>query len=310
MLELIYKAFGRSGRRRRQLVSRFVAKSAGPSTSDSSSLEALLQLASNVDKKALAESGEIPGDAGSKAAKKNHAWMDNWDKPKLLQFLKSQKMVQMDHGAVINWQGKPIRIIDEDVRVPDQATWGGKPSEVLVRARQAAWWKRVANKIQPPLGKGEWELLEKLSNGAQEQPEWRIPSRRTPAKPLTDDADEAESEWHWEEYATQSTAFLEKPSAARAKRYFGDTTSSPFLGKPHRDTLSDRWFRRVYREVWQRTCYMEQDPNTLEYKFTWGAAPSKDQLPPPSERQQLLFDGVDSKGRKLGAAREEPAKEP
>lgn len=286
MAALISKGFGRSGKRRRGLLSQFVLAQ-GPD--DSASLEALLG-----DKKAATENDET--EPAAKSLPKN-SFLDKWDRPKLLQFLKSQRAQQEQTGSGVEWDGNPIKTVDESVQVPQKNIWGKKPSETLVRAKQAKWWKRQADKTMPPLGKGEWHLLQRLSNGAQDEGEWKIPSRRTAVKPLSGEADQAEQEWNWEEYATKPTASIERARMVRAQQYFGECNSTPFLGKAHRNTIPERWFRRTYNQIWRKTAYMEQDPNTLKHKFTWGSSQNK--LPSATERQSVLFEGVDDKGREL-----------
>ena len=307
MEALISKGFGRSGKRRLELVSNFVVAQ-GPN--DSSSLEALLEVPKETPSNKEA-ANPVEGTTENSHAKtvtkpRKYGFLEKWDKPKLVQFLESQRRVQQNNNDGVSWEGKPIRSVNQNARVPEKNIWGKPPSEILVRAKQAKWWKRHADKILPPLGKGEWDLLQRLSSGAQKEGEWRIPARRTPAKPLSGNANHTEPEWDWEEYATKPAAVIERPQMARAKRYFGESDSSPFLGQPHRDTVSERWFRRTYARTWQKTAYMEQDPNTLKYKFTWGKL---DKTPPPAtERQSVLFEGVDGRGRKTKETPSEPAK--
>lgn len=307
MAALISKGFGRSGWRRYELVSHFVE---APGPNDSSSLEALLETSKGApnDKGPASHGDGIPGNSDAKHASnsRSHAFLDKWDKPKLAQFLRSQRTVEEQTGKWVSWDSRPIRSVDENSQVPEKNTWGKPPSEILVRAKQAKWWKRHADKMMPPLGKGEWDLLQRLSNGAQDEGEWEIPTRRTPAKLLSGDADQMEPVWDWEDYATNPTAWIERPRMAIANRYLGESNSSPFAGKPHRNTVPGRWFRRTYGQTWQKTAHMEQDPNTLKYKFTWGALKRK--LPSATERQRIVFEGVDDKGRELRETSANPAK--
>lgn len=150
----------------------------------------------------------------------------------------------------------------------------------------------------PPLGRGEWEMLKQLSNGGQERGEWKIPERRTPAIPLTTSgATGAQASWNWEDFALKPAAIVEKPKSLKQQRRTGQKDDSPYGVKDRDRKLSARWFQRAYSRAWQLTPTMSQDPNTLNYSFTWGSVQSK--LPPAAEHQLEVFRDVDQKGRKV-----------
>ncbi|KAF4125480.1 hypothetical protein GMORB2_4320 [Geosmithia morbida] len=298
MTRLMAKGFGREGKRRRQLVSEFVVSQG---VGDSSSLEKMLE-AATVDDDGVAATTPDDARSSTKKRKDKNAFLDRWDRPKLLQFLKTQQRAQNETKTSVIWGGSPIKTVDDMAGIPATNSWGKPPSETLVRAKQAKWWKRHADKIMPPIDKGEWQLLQRLSDGAQSQrgSEWAIPPRRTPAVSLSGPVEE-DTKSRLDASAFHSAAFVDRPRTVRLRRYTGESRDAgPYTGKPHRDTISDRWFRRAYRRVWRKTSYAEMDANTLKYTFTWGKA-SSTSLPPPSPTQSTVFDGVDDNGQPKSA---------
>ncbi|KAG5929216.1 hypothetical protein E4U53_002507 [Claviceps sorghi] len=304
MQGLLMKGFGRTANRRRELMTQLV-KPQGPA--DSQALESLLDQTSapsTADQKPAAaaasktsEGGESEGDDGSRKLK--HSFFERWDQVKLLQFLRSQKQQQMATKDSTSWPGTFVKSINPDQHVPKTNIWGKPPAASLVRAKRAQWWKRNADKIMPPLGKGEWALLQDLSQGTQEAGEWAIPARRPHA--LVESTSEAGipgGRWDWEAHAAAPAARVEQPRTASRHRRTGLHDSGPYGGTLGRNDLSSRWFRRVYNRTWQVTPKMEQDPNTLCYSFQWGHTVPK--LPSATTAQMQIFDGVDARGNLEG----------
>ncbi|KAH6610102.1 hypothetical protein Trco_000122 [Trichoderma cornu-damae] len=283
---LIAKGFGRSGSRRRELMAQFVIPQ-GPK--DSSALEKALGSADRGSKDA--ESSDPPAQAS--AAKK--VFFEKWDQAKLLRILQSQRQQQKDTKGTASWPGSLVKTLDPDQFIPKETIWGKPPGEKLMRTKRAHWWRRNADKIMPPLGRGEWEMLKQLSNGGQERGGWMVPERRTPANPLAAVAEEAA--WNWKDYATKPAAIVEKPRSLKHQRRTGQKESGPYGVKDRSRSLSARWFQRAYSRAWQLTPTMAQDPNTLRYSFTWGSVRLR--LPPAAKHQLEIFQGVDQNGRKL-----------
>ncbi|RFU74177.1 hypothetical protein TARUN_8069, partial [Trichoderma arundinaceum] len=288
---LISKGFGRSGSRRRELMAQFVIPQ-GPK--DSSALGKVLDPADrgNESTKTSAESG----------AKVKKAFFEKWDQDKLLRILQSQRQQQKDTKGTASWPGTPVKTLDPDQFIPKETIWGKPPGDNLKQTKRAHWWRRNADKIMPPLGKGEWEMLKELSNGGQERGEWMIPERRTPAAPVKAMAENTEqTDWNWKDYATQPAAIVEKPKSLKQQRRTGQKDNGPYGVKDRDRNLSARWFQRAYNRAWQLTPTMAQDPNTLRYAFTWGSVQSR--LPPAAKHQLEIFEGVDENGRKLSKAK-------
>ncbi|KAI6785508.1 uncharacterized protein J7T54_007151 [Emericellopsis cladophorae] len=290
MRHLIDEGFGRSGKRRATLLRQFLVPE-GPQDSDA--LEALTSgNQQSVQRSTAATEGEQNPEATHlKSKKQKYGFLQAWDRPKLLRFLKSQKdqmgAASADRGVL--WNVGDIKSVKEDNEVPELNKWGKPPGETLVRAKQAKFWKRNVEKILPPLGRGEWEMLEKLSIGLQAEgdKEYRIPDKRTPAKT-------ADAAWDWKEYAVKPTSHIERAAQVKQRQRHGDLSGNPYLGRAKRDSVSDRWYRRTYGQAWRKSAYVEVDPNKLKKKFAWGGAPPL--APGPAPEQMDVFQGVRARG--------------
>ncbi|KND89589.1 hypothetical protein TOPH_05605 [Tolypocladium ophioglossoides CBS 100239] len=290
---LISKGFARTGSRRRELMAQFV-KPQGPN--DSQALEALLDKAGEGKQPSDTTKGATSG-AVQGSRKPQNVFFQKWDQPKLLQILQSQKQHQKDTKGTTSWPGTAVKGTDQDQFVPKLNIWGIPPVEGLVRAKRAHWWRRSADKIMPPLGRGEWDLLGRLSTGAQDGGEWAIPERRHSAKPLLSQDERSLPSLDWEGYATNPAAVVEKEQSRSRQRRSGRKDTGPYGGRERSQAVSSRWFRRAYNRTWQLTPSMSQDPNTLRYSFAWGTAQSK--LPAATKAQLEVFEGVDKRGHKL-----------
>lgn len=297
MENLVMEGFGRKGARRRELVAQIV-RPQGPS--DRKSLEAMLDQAPPTSEQASSDAVQLdsaaPEDHLAEGAKKRphaNAFFEKWDQPKLLHLLESQREQQKKTQGSASWPARMLKGSDADQFVPQLNIWGKPPSDVLVRAKRAHWWRRNASKMMPPLGKGEWELLQRLGAGAQDSGEWARPLRRAyPAPSSTLPGEASISSWDWTRDAGLPTAAAERDKGVRQRRRTGQIDDGPFGGRPRRDDFSDRWFRRLYNRIWQLTPHMRQHPNTLEYEVSWGKTAPK--LPNATGAQLRIFEGLDA----------------
>jgi hypothetical protein len=321
MESLMMKAFGRTGARRRSLLSDYVkledpAKPEIPSNSDD--LENLIKkVESNVKSpetnptEQQAKSAELtPTDKNginpiSPRAKRGPkplqpAFYHKWDTGKLNALLLSQKALQ--ESAVLAWPKRPIKSLNPDKNIPAKNIWGQPPAENVCQAKRARFWKRAADKIMPPVNNEEWELLGRLSKGAQEGDEqWQIPQRRPSAKAvLAEDPKLSTLDWNWESYATQPTNRIERKSPHTAFSFVGrDREKHPYQSRIEHKELTPRWFRRAYQRVWQFTPREALDPKlrTKKNAFEFGTLPIS--IVPASKAQLEIFEGVNAMGQKL-----------
>ncbi|KAJ4312325.1 hypothetical protein N0V84_009986 [Fusarium piperis] len=329
MEKLIYHGFGRMGFRRRSLVSDFV-RPEGPSDSDA--LEALIdggatqsspgktdsavskashgQDGSSSDTNAQsqapdenAEEKRPPGRWNNKPVHIRNDFHEKWDIDKVTELLSSQRELQKSSN--ISWLKRKIKGLKPSGAVPTYNLWQMPLALNVIRAKEAHFWRRAISKMMVPLSNGEWELLGQLSQGAQEQGEWKIPTRRPAASPVQVVEQNTLSNWNWEAYASQPAARVERrPKKSSFVRSEGKD-EEPYQAQQKKREISPRWYRRTYQRAWQFTPKMDQDPRSLKHNFTWGTF--KKTTVSASNTQLSVFDGVDSHGRKIKARTESPS---
>ncbi|KAF4447757.1 hypothetical protein F53441_8776 [Fusarium austroafricanum] len=223
-------------------------------------------------------------------------FFDKWDTNKLRSLLHAQRELQQ--STKLAWPRKSIKTLNPDSRVPAKNIWGERPTPNIFQAKRAGFWRRSATKVMPPLSSDEWDLLGRLSKGAQEEEEWRIPERRPAAKPvLAAESKPSTLDWDWESHATQPTNKVEHLNRLSSFAFVGrDKTNHPYESKHGSKELSPRWFRRAYQRVWQFTPKMDSDAETGKAEFLWGTLTHP--AVPPTKGQLSIFEGLNSRGEK------------
>ncbi|KAM0348719.1 hypothetical protein ACHAPU_004158 [Fusarium lateritium] len=336
MEDLMMKAFGRAGARRRGLLSDYVklesskrpAKHKNPSNSDA--LEALIkgvevdaksrktditkpaettlkvdtssneQETNTVDSTPSDDNGTTSNSSRARRGPKplQPAFYHKWDTEKLRMHLSHQRKFQ--DSTDIAWPKSNIKSLDPDKSLLEKNVWGQPPTENVIQATRARFWKRAATKIMPPVDNEEWELLGRLSKGAQEEEErWQVPTRRPAAEAVLAEGPKPSTlDWNWESYATQPTNRIERKSQHTDYSFVGtDREKHPYQSRIEHKELTPRWFRRAYQRVWQYTprAASDSNPKTKKY-YEFGTVPIN--TVPASKAQLEIFEGVDKMGQK------------
>lgn len=242
-------------------------------------------------------------------------WLESWDTEKILTFAKSQA------GRNLRNSPRPslsLKKLDPSKAVPPMNIWGKPFADKPARLKEKKWWKQCANRILPPLPRGEWELLKQLATG-EAGSQWAIPARRLLAAPVMPSlpgaspaADSGIETWDWEKYLAGPVRAVERPNSRRfrlASRPFPVPTNSPFDGPAigfHNYT--PRFWRRLYGEMWQLSAVMEKRASGQAngWDITWGGTPL--QPLPPTAASFEFFEGVDSKGALPRRSGDQPEK--
>ncbi|PHH82589.1 hypothetical protein CDD82_5514 [Ophiocordyceps australis] len=291
MTKVISLAFGRTGFRRREIIAAFV-KSEGPSNTEA------LQAALTKYQDSLPDSPQPQ----HKRKKRHH--VDNWDKSKVKDMAASQKKQQRLTKSTTSWPVAAYKDLALDAEVPEKTKWDQPPCASLVKAKTDSALIAMGDKAMAPLPKGEWDLLGRLSQGAQSEDEWAIPERRLAAKPLTgQDQQVVPGSLDWIAHALKPAAVAEKNKKPSLQRRYGLSDQGPHAPQLHSSDISPRWFKRAYNRVWQMTPAMHQDAKTLKCSFKWGTPISR--LVPASKIQLQFFKGVNKTN---GAWLKEPRK--
>lgn len=284
MTKLIQHGFGREGFRRRAIMRDFVRPQGAD---DTQCLEEAMNATIENESRSIVPSGK-------RQKQPKNSFFLRWDEPKLRQILESQKSQEKATQQSTSWR-TGIKSLNSDQYVPQKTIWGTPPVDSLVQSKRARWWRSNAEKIMPPLGRGEWELLGKLAGGAQETGEWKVPSRRRPAIPVIEDSNDVQHAQALLDYARAKASSIESRSKVRQVRFSGRKDCGPYTRGQEDRTISPRWFKRAYNRTWQTTPTMTQNPNTLQYSFTWGAITPK--IPEASAQQRAVFAGVNKQGK-------------
>lgn len=276
MRRVLLLAFGRIGRRRRELLDRLVRKDP---PADSAALQELIHSAS-------AGSGSAPADEPDD-------WLAKWDVEQIRTFLASQSQ------AGIQSSPRPVlksKHVNPEKSIPTENTWGRPLHPRLARSKLKKAWKKLIDRVLPPVPHGEWEVLRDLAAGKLTGPEWRVPARRPVAAP-SDEAGGQEQPWHWVPYTIQPVRQVERKHSRRLTLMTGSVDDGSLLGsspaKVHNYTA--RFWRRLYSHVWHMTATMEKKPVGNGWNIKWGNA--RLELSPPTASHAEFFQGVSKDGR-------------
>ena len=265
MRRIMLLAFGRTGRRRRQLVKELLAPEIATTNEE---LE-----------KHMAETATI--------MKENRKvdWLDKWDTEKLGKYARMQASVSLHDVPKPELSAKQI---NPALFIPKENSWGKPLTPQLYRTKLKKMWKLAADKIMPPLPKEEFEMLGALAQGKIRDPKLLLPPPRRPvAQPLDGEIFPPRT-WNWQDYAVKPVAIVEKAANRRNKLLTGavDEHSPVFDPQPlscHKYTM--RSWRRLYQSIWQ-LCSTIEKGDDKSFKVVWG---SPDFMPPRPSMGELEF---------------------
>lgn len=273
-LKVLMIAYGRVGRRRRELIKTLLTDDPGNIPEDTAALLEILNGNSNFEK--LSESRYPKGG------------------PKFNAFLKSQYTCRI----------KDVRdtIKELEPKIPKENIWGRPLPLKRVATIKKNWWSMVLKKLLPPVSKEEFERLRSLSIGTTHQ-EWLI-SKRKPAISLNENNETKNSlQWlHIFKTPIRDVNEIEinmiKPTPFGLVRDENEIVSPSKFKKPPIQKLirSYRSMRRLYGKVWALTPTMSKDEVTGKWNVEWGRGSSSylaGQISQPCNRDLELFQDLD-----------------
>lgn len=271
MRRVLFLAFGRIGRRRRELLDRLVRKE--PPT-DSAALQQMIR----------AEAPNEPDD-----------WLAKWDVKKLQAFLVAQAQ------SGIRSSPRPIlkaTQTDPAKQVPTENAFGLPLHPKPARTKLKKAWKRIIDRVLPPVAEGEWTLLRDLASGKVTGPGWEIPTRRLVAGPKGETAGQLEQRpWNWIPYVAKPIRYVERTNA-RPLKLMAETAdadgSLPGSRPAKLHNYTARFWRRLYAQVWQLTATMKKKPSGEGWDVKWGS--TRLSLSAPAAVHEEFFHGVSKDG--------------
>jgi hypothetical protein len=247
MRRVLLRAFGRVGRRRRQLMSELLKKSPPTNT------EELAQFTAHIT--SLAAEG------------RERDWLDAWNVEKLRVLLKSQQMTDPLDSPKASLSRASIH---PEKAVPTENSWGLPLAKVTARTKLRNAWKTVADKCLPPLPKEEWRALGDIAEGVVQQ-RWLPPPRRPVAQALSPQP--PIHTWEWQKYAVKPVVVVDRPASRRNKLLTGAVDDNTPTGDPEPincHIYTPRLWRRLLGSIWQLTPVMEPKPDGKGWDITWG----------------------------------------
>jgi len=257
MQRVLLRAFGRLGRRRRELMSRVLVRDA-PTDTDELARQA--------------------ADAAAIASENRRIdWLDSWDIDKLRRYANSQVQAGLTNSPrpqIATHQTQPAKVI------PAENSWGRPLAPKLYRTKLKKMWAAVADKCMPPLPRKEWETLKAIAEGTV-QGGWLPPPRRALARCMSGEGQGGHG-WDWQAYAVWPVAFVDRPANRRNKLLTGAVHDNTPTGDPqpigcHKYTR--RTWRRMMSDVWRLTATMEKKPGGQHLDIRWGKTVFQ---PPPA----------------------------
>ncbi|KAG7142286.1 hypothetical protein HYQ45_001358 [Verticillium longisporum] len=263
MQRILRLAFGRLGKRRRELMADLLHQDP---PSDTAALEARLSkldLAKNTTDNSASRTKEPPLKPRTP---------DHWDTESLLAYLRSQKRHQ-DHTTPATWSKSPLTNLNPERDLDKLKTILGQPMpERRLRIRREKWWKHAADRVMPPLAKAEWDTLAQAALGNLPVDQYTTLPRRPLARSKTPEINPAQKSWNWTPYADRPASLVERPRAVTNVRLVDEPEVGPYGGdlESRIRPLSNRQFRRQYRQIYESSSFAEQHPTTLKKSFQWG----------------------------------------
>ncbi|KAF3766703.1 hypothetical protein M406DRAFT_53276 [Cryphonectria parasitica EP155] len=294
MRRVLMLSFGRIGKRRRVLMSRFLAK---PPPADSD------ELARQIREEAEGPQGpgrEAPAGGPKQGRQLKRDWLDNWDLPKLHALAASQAKRSF-------WSPKPSikgNKLNPQEAIPELNIWGRPLAARLRRSKMRKWYKAQVNRLMPPVGRGEWEMLRHLAAGTADRNLWEMPTRRPQGLPVYQGGRPEEEgydskqqsgggggKWDWKEFATHPVRHIERGSSRSMKVRTGEQGEAPYgLGAPIgvHSYKRARFWTRLYSKIWEMTPTMtkvEDQPG--RWHVEWGRVEKK--TPVATANQAAFF---------------------
>ncbi|KAM7188870.1 hypothetical protein V8F20_010379, partial [Naviculisporaceae sp. PSN 640] len=194
------------------------------------------------------------------AAQRRPDFLDRWDLDKLTAFLRSQAAQNKE------------KFTHPETQVPTQSAWGLPLVPELARSKLRKKWKKAIQNILPPIPKTEWETLRDIVENKASKKDFFIPKRR-PVAQTAQKIEHEQDEWEWLPFAIKSVQGLRSQASRRNRLLSGAVDEDTPTGPPpvigvHKFTA--RVWRRMFLDIWEKCAYVEKDPDTQKWAFIWG----------------------------------------
>lgn len=198
-------------------------------------------------------------------------FLDRWDREKLYAFLKSQFANQS------TTRDKSFHLNPPEKYIPTESAWGLPLVPELARNKLKRGWVMLAKRVMPPIPKAEWETLRDIVENKASKEVFNVPKRRPVAKrPGHENA--LEDQWNWLPYAIKPVHALESQANRKNRLLSGIVDEHTPTGEPpvigcHKFT--PRLWSRLFMMIWQQTAYIEKTSDVKKWNVVWGKFPRR-----------------------------------
>lgn len=294
MYRVLLLTFGRTGKRRRELVNQLVKKELPSDTAE---------LAKQMEETSITPRAPITPETESKTPPAGSTartytplppdFLDEWDLQKLEAFVKSQISASPEHSPRPTLKRKNANPMKD---IPSENIFGRPLAKKLHRSKLRKAWVKIINRVLPPIPKQEWETLRSLALGEADKSLWVMPARRPMGTASLQDNDNAsageQNIWDWKSYATKPTRLVERNKSRFEQLRSGERGDGPYdRGPIGAHTFTTRSWKRMYIKIWEQTATMEKqlkESGQVRWNVQWGRVSEAD-APLPTDAQLEFF---------------------
>ena len=277
--KLLFLTYGRTGKRKRELIRDLIRPPETSLPEDEKALEDLIQ--NPMGRQAL----------NFKPNAKFHS------------FLRSQ----VANSPAENPKAKIRHLI---AKIPDENIWGRSVPLKLQKSLRKKWWANTLDKVLPPIPLHEFDRLRDLSSGKipiEDPPPHRCRPKFI-VKALTEQENDSRVWELLKNPARLPNSTIDEvmfdPELGLVLSKEGETERKPAAAdkeKPPEKAWGEgpdriRYMRRLYATIWNLTSVMAQDEVTKLWVTTWGGGRTKahsGEVTAPSAKDEELFEGLE-----------------
>lgn len=262
---VLLSAYGRKGKRKRELMRELIRPEDGAVPEDHAALEKLIHTP--------------PGERPPRFSPDS----------KLVAFLKSQRANQPAEMA-------KFVIRHAAPQIPEENAWGRPVPLKLQESIKRRYWASTLDRILPPLPEHEWNRLRDLATGSipiEDPPPRRSSGGRVS---LTGEANNAKVLKYFTAPANFHNSDFDavEVDAEKGVTCWEKPIKEVEIPRGDKHKVTARYMRRLYASIWNMTAKMMRDEATKKWVIEWGGQPATDpgQITTPAVHDIELFEGL------------------
>lgn len=291
LLRVLAMAYGRTGRKRHELMKMVVSSSSFKSDPSPVDEQALTQLSASITA-SLRDSHVEERPAKSHRPKLLSGLEGPVLGPRLEALVNSQKQQRASHFS-------KLKMINTLPSIPETNSWGRPMPRRRIVNMKYRWYANILEKVLPPLPESDWNRLRDLALG---QAPWEGPMKRR--TPLTQTKVKGPSRnGNQPVNINEITPHFGASSVLENNEIFKEENRKLLGSNPH--TLTPRFMRRLWGQVFLQCPMMKWDAERCRWDVKWGSLQRSKEviLGQPGRINMDIFRGVDEKGNVVPSRR-------